>query len=115
MTSLMSQSSSGWLYANATATTSHTGCQPCSHLNIIPGIADWGPINPSIPVLRTVQLVVDPNRNTTSTSVHCNTAALSAYQTNTWSPEMYSLDDGCNLVARYLVWGVGEDTQFVTV
>lgn len=102
-------------YSNTSTTISHTSCQPCSHLNIIPGIADWGPFNPSIPALCTVQLVVDPNRNTTSTSIYCNTAALSAYQTNTWSPEMYSLNDGCNLVARYLVWGVGEDTQFATV
>lgn len=53
----------------------------------------------SFPALRETQLVVDPNYNTTSTSIRCNTDALSAYPVHTHGPEYsYKIDGDCDLI-----------------
>jgi hypothetical protein len=53
--------------------------------------------NSSLPALRTLQPIVNPTDNTTSTSTSCNSAALPAYSDN-GSCESVSLNDECELV-----------------
>lgn len=100
MATLAPTPSHGSFYANTTTAASYTGCAPCQHLSIAPGMGTWKTADLSIPALRTTQLIFDPNDNTTSTSVHCNSAALSAYPTTAWDP-LYSLNDECQLIASY--------------
>jgi len=69
------------------------------------GIDDWNGYwtqNSSLPAFRTIQEIVDPNKNTTSTLVFCNTAAFSSapptdYDQYDYCEELY-LNDNCDLV-----------------
>ncbi|KAM0721927.1 hypothetical protein Q7P37_002852 [Cladosporium fusiforme] len=100
-------------YANTTTSAPFTGCGPCTVLSLnLPGVATWGAPNASVPAIRTTHLLFDPNANTTSTSVQCNSAALSAWPTTEWFP-LYGLDDECNLVASFSAYG--EHTATVTL
>jgi hypothetical protein len=91
------------LYANTSTSSSFSCSTGCSYISFpVPELASWTSADTSLPVLRETQFIVDPNHNTTSTSVRCNSAALSAYRTGTLGgPEYYGLDDNCNLVATY--------------
>jgi hypothetical protein len=95
--------SSHGLYANTSTSSSFSCSTGCLYITFpVPDLASWTSAGTSLPVLRETQIIVDPNYNTTSTSVHCNTAALSAYRTGTLGgPEYYGLDGSCNLVATY--------------
>lgn len=98
-------------YANISTTTSFTGCGQCTYVQIVdPAIGRWNDAAPNnISALRTTQLFIDQNYNTTSTSVECNTSALSQYRTsaeagNTLYPyaePLYGLDEKCNLLVTY--------------
>ncbi|OQO07670.1 hypothetical protein B0A48_07367 [Cryoendolithus antarcticus] len=86
---------------NATA----LNCIPCTLFQFEPGYATWSSTAP-VEALATTQLIVDPNRNTTSTSIICNTAVLDSY-TSAFDVA-YSLNDQCELVAKYIaVFGGG--------
>lgn len=95
--------SSRGLYANTSASPSFSCPTGCQYITFpLPDLASWTAADTSLPILRQTQFVVDLNYNTTSTSVHCNTAALSAYRTVTLGgPEYYGLDGDCNLIAMY--------------
>jgi hypothetical protein len=95
--------SSRALYANTSASPSFSCSTGCQYITFpLPDLASWTAVDASLPILRETQFVVDPNYNTTSTSVRCNTAALSAYRTVTLGgPEYYGLDGDCNLIAMY--------------
>ncbi|KAK6421419.1 hypothetical protein LTR95_016814 [Oleoguttula sp. CCFEE 5521] len=85
-------------------------CIPCSAFQFEPGFATWSSTAP-VEALATTQLIIDPNSNTTSTSIKCNTAVLDSY-----TPEFdrtYSLNDKCELVAKYVaVFGGGGTDAF---
>ncbi|KAM0717053.1 hypothetical protein Q7P37_006905 [Cladosporium fusiforme] len=107
----LSSSFPTFTFPNASTTTAAPTCAPCSWLMIEPGYATWTAANSSLPALRTTQLYFDPNHNTTSTSVSCNSAALSAY-----TPiDNYWVNDDCELVAKYLAFAVGDDWMWETV
>lgn len=52
--------------------------------------------NASLPAIRTIQPILDPAHNTTTTSVICNTAALSAYD----QCDRMTLNDNCDIVCE---------------
>ncbi|OQO08858.1 hypothetical protein B0A48_05748 [Cryoendolithus antarcticus] len=90
--------------SNATA----LNCIPCTLFQFEPGYATWSSTAP-VQALATTQLIVDPNRNTTSTSITCNTAVLDSYTSD--FDLAYSLNDQCELVAKYIaVFGSGGGT-----
>lgn len=97
-------------YANISTTTaaSFTGCAPCKHLQILdPAIGQWyGAVSNNISALRTTQLYIDQNSNTTSTSVDCNSDVLSEYpppDPRYVNAPTYGLDNECNLLATWSV------------
>lgn len=99
MSSLASPSSTGTHYGNSSIVAPLTNCGPCVALYIWPEITTWNESDPSIPALRIVQSFIDPNQNTTSTSVSCNSTAISAYPSAGY--QSYSLNDACELVGAY--------------
>lgn len=67
----------------------------------------WWTANSSLPAFQTVQEIVDPNKNTTSTSTACNSAAFSSAIADKAVRENYdpynncvflNLNDDCDLV-----------------
>ncbi|KAK6441468.1 hypothetical protein LTR95_002299 [Oleoguttula sp. CCFEE 5521] len=94
------------LTSNATA----LNCIPCTIFQFEPGYATWSS-TASIAALATTQLIVDPDRNTTSTSIICNTAVLDSYASE--FDVTYALNDQCELVATYIaVFGEGGTAGF---
>jgi len=69
-----------------------------------------------MPALRQVEVIVDPNVNTTSTSMYCNTAALSAYPTPSYAGDIsYTIDGECNLVGMYARRTTSGEYYYLTV
>ena len=100
-TTFFSPSATPVPYGNSTTLVNATvSCYPCNFIKIEPNFATWSPA-PSLPAIATRQLIIDPNDNTTSTSVICNTEllSLSAYQDNCLA--RYTVDENCDLVAQY--------------
>jgi len=97
-------------------TAAPVDCLPCSYLQIEPGYATWS-ADPSIQPLATTQVIVDPNNNTTSTSIRCDTEVLSSYSSRV--DLSYTVDESCSLVAKYVgvYGGAGntDDFQWATV
>ncbi|PSK57943.1 hypothetical protein B9Z65_9145 [Elsinoe australis] len=70
---------------------------------INPAFASWVPAH-DVPPIGTTYLYIDPNVNTTSTSVACDRTVFEQYKTALLSPfgrGRGTLDDECNLVGPY--------------
>ena len=117
----LTTASSG-LYANTSTPSKlpspslicHTGCRYLEALE--PALASWTSANASWPTLRETRFTVDPYANTTSTSIYCNTDALSAYPTpNHPSEKSYTIDEKCNLVGMYARLITSDEFSYMTV
>lgn len=107
MTAVTSMSTG--LYPIANTSSSFTGCEPCLFMSIYPAILTWGPADSSIAPVQTVQVTVDPNRNTTITSTLCNSSPLTDYQRS--GILEYGLDANCTPVVSVQAREWGYETR----